>query len=1108
MGQKFSWEKLLKKKEQEDNTIQLNQPPAEKKVEPKSAFKAPNLGPLAPLNDPVPTEASASADPLVPHKNPEDKAPLVIDWEDKQPEVPAVEEKASELPTGQFEPFQSSNPESDTPQLDSFEDEVTEEHEPNTLQPVDAEAEEPYNPDDAQTAYGGGSPFIKQFHSNIPSGDNSNLNVPTEWNDPLFEPENLRDIKPITPDEIRSKAADLPKADIPITSGAWDDVELTPAEKQRLGFTEPENKTEQSPFEPPVSGDVAETKSFEANEPVATPPPTEQESFAQSFEPIDVDNWAMQALKNMHAEESEPELSWQEMIARDQGNDEDIPSFDMPSEPPVAGYESSPFDFADDTVADAESESGSIADTDPAESADSGITFPNSEREYRKEVAPEPASDPYKPKGIFGVFRKDKSPAEPENESVEALEETPEASGTDYAQHFNGIDDAEPLTKEPFQGGFLDEFAETGPTSGAEAHYEGEPQESTQEDLVQAPAADSTEVAEPANGWQDATSDIENHQVSADTLWNEVPDASIPSLEEEPVTNQDSSVPDIFKQAMGIEPEAPLSASDFDEVANEPDIESFEASDSVAEIPQEYKQLEDDPVAQAKDKKLGELLIESGVVTQSQLMRALGRQAETKEKLGQILIGLQMLSEKRLLQALAAQKGANAWHLEENAPQEEAVNLIPEEVCRIFQILPVALRNDYLVVAMADTTDPEAQEAARQHAKRKVDPVLADDVRLAYTIDTIFGQTESRRIAEGNSLIQEAMDAVFSDDASLTEMDKTMAVDKVIDSILANGVSKNATDVHIEPHHDRTQVRLRIDGELENAQEIPNELLPVLTSRLKAMAGITSLDECFPAEGILENIYAERPIEFRLNFNPGTHGTRTAIRVMDRTTGLKPLDELGFDDANLELVKGLIQKPNGLLVVSGPATSGKTTTIYSILEELKSNQKSIATCEDPVEYDLYGISQTQINRTVGFDMATQLKAVLKQDPDIVMVGEITDKETLNLAIRAAITGHLVVTSVHATDATSALASLLDLGAEPQLLGAALIGITNQHLVKNPVAQSAEGGSQGRTIVAEVLPIPHELKRMIAQGDLVEDVADKAKAYGFTPYKEDQDQSVA
>jgi type IV pilus assembly protein PilB len=513
--------------------------------------------------------------------------------------------------------------------------------------------------------------------------------------------------------------------------------------------------------------------------------------------------------------------------------------------------------------------------------------------------------------------------------------------------------------------------------------------------------------------------------------------------------------------------------------------------------------------------QLGELLLARRLISSKQLEHALKLQRQSPQSLSSILISAGYVAEDRLLQALAAQWGVSAWHLEKDPPRGFALRKIPASVCRQYHLLPVQVRGDLLMVAMRNPNDLTALEMARNLSGMRVEPVLADEDRLHQWIDRVLkGEWDDAQIEDH---VNEAMSEYSGSNRFAVEQhDLTQADDSpvvnLVNQILGDAVRAGASDVHFEPENKRVELRFRLDGQLTTVRDIPHELLLPLATRLKIMSELDIVEYRLPQDGRISAVIDARTIDFRMSVLPTVYGPRIVLRVLDRTASLKSLEEIGFAPENLPNFRRLIHRPYGLFLVTGPTGSGKTTTLYASLQEVRTGANNVMTCEDPVEYEVPGIAQSQVNEKVGLTFGMQLRAILRQDPDVVLVGEIRDQETADTAIRASLTGHMVFSTLHCNDAISAIPRLLDMGVEPFLLSSSLVGVMSQRLVRrvcscstprpasaeerllfaaNDVAPPTnllepkgcdrcfETGFRGRIAVHELLTVDQNLASMIA-----------------------------
>ncbi len=533
--------------------------------------------------------------------------------------------------------------------------------------------------------------------------------------------------------------------------------------------------------------------------------------------------------------------------------------------------------------------------------------------------------------------------------------------------------------------------------------------------------------------------------------------------------------------------------------------------------------------------RLGEILVAQRLITKEQLELVMTIQRERFQPLGQILIQTGMITEERLLQVCALQKGVEAWSLHNSPPEPEVVRLLPAKVCRANMYIPVQIKNGRLIVAMRDTNDVDSIDMARNISKMRVEPVLATEERIAEAIVNCFGEDDTHSQAMSR-YVHDAMDeydteptAVEIKETGLTESDIRPVVG-LVNQLFSDALRMHASDIHIEPRKNRVEIRYRIDGMLVRMHDIPVKLKAPLIARIKVLAHLDIVEYRTPQDGRINIKNEGKSIDMRVSVLPNYHGQRIVIRLLDKNVALQKLPELGFNDHNLTMYEDMITKPYGLILVTGPTGSGKTTTLYASLNQLRDTTNNIMTCEDPVEYDIDGINQSQVNDKVGLTFAAQLRSILRQDPDIIMVGEIRDKETAESAIRSALTGHLVLSTLHCNDASSAIPRLIDMGIEPYLLSSALIGITAQRLVrylcphcKEKYKPSGEElytlgvenrnvehlwravgctnclntGYKGRVAVHEIFPTPPAIQHEIAAQAPIDEVRLLAAKYGYS-----------
>lgn len=515
--------------------------------------------------------------------------------------------------------------------------------------------------------------------------------------------------------------------------------------------------------------------------------------------------------------------------------------------------------------------------------------------------------------------------------------------------------------------------------------------------------------------------------------------------------------------------------------------------------------------------RIRDVLLSMKLIDRDQLAQAEKLQRESPAPIGSILVSLGFLTEDRLLSAIAAQLGVSPWRLGDQPAEAEALRKVPGAICRTYQLLPVQIKGDVLVLAMRNPVDLDAIDLATNVSGMRIEPVLVDGDRLMRAIDECFG-ARTTIDQDDLGLAAPAGKAPKSKAGVQTVDADDRPIVHLVNQILSDAIRIGASDIHVEPRPNRVDVRYRVDGRLRKVGEIPPGILPMIVTRLKIMADLDIVEFRVPQDGRVTVHIDDRQVDLRVSVLPNYHGQRIVLRILDQSRSLKKLEEIGFNPRNLQDFRALVRKPHGLFLVTGPTGSGKTTTLYAALEELREIATNIMTCEDPVEYDIDGINQSQVNEKVGLTFATQLRATLRQDPDVILVGEIRDGETAKTAMQAAMTGHLVLSTLHCNDAASAIPRLLDMGVDPFLLSTSLIGVMSQRLVRRlcghcrqPRAATLEErqllasygfpatvlwrpegceacsrtGYRARNPVHEIMPITRDLARRIKESEPLE-----------------------
>ena len=454
------------------------------------------------------------------------------------------------------------------------------------------------------------------------------------------------------------------------------------------------------------------------------------------------------------------------------------------------------------------------------------------------------------------------------------------------------------------------------------------------------------------------------------------------------------------------------------------------------------------PVAE-QGKKLGELLVEMGVLSQEQLAKGLRSQTPGSKRLGEWLITNLRLAEGDVLKALARQTGIPCLALRPGLYEAAAAALLPKEVARRLRVLPMFKVHDTLTLATADPLAIPALDEVEDLTGCKLRLVLAphEDISKCQFDAYSGGNDLAPALADNVPTDLELVEAPAADQSVIDEMAAASPVINLVNGLIQRAVRDGASDVHIEPLRTRAIVRFRIDGVLYEVLTLRLDVHPALVSRLKVMANLDIAERRMPQDGRIQVITQGRNIDVRFSSLPGIHGEKVVLRVLDKNRSILDLEKLGMRPTNLEVFKKLLRRSYGLMLVTGPTGSGKTTSLYAAINYLSSVEKNIVTIEDPVEYQLDNINQNPVNEGIGLGFAKMLKHILRQDPDIILVGEIRDRETALIAVQAALTGHLVLSTLHTNDALGALTRMVEMGVEPYLLSSALAGVLAQRLVR-------------------------------------------------------------
>lgn len=451
--------------------------------------------------------------------------------------------------------------------------------------------------------------------------------------------------------------------------------------------------------------------------------------------------------------------------------------------------------------------------------------------------------------------------------------------------------------------------------------------------------------------------------------------------------------------------------------------------------------------------QLGQLLIERGIVTAEQIEKALTEQKEKghRKLLGELLVEMDYCTENQIASALAQAYGVPYAQVSPKICDAKTFEILPNEFLEEHIVLPLFKVHDVLTAAVSEPTNVFLIDEIERISRCKVRIVCATAKDIKATLQTYL---PAANVFVIDDIIDEdgledftLIENITQDIGNLEEVAGQSPVIKLVNYLLYNAVRENASDIHIEPDNKKLRVRYRVDGKLYEKMRPPHQMHPAIVSRIKIMAELDIAQRRLPQDGGIHVLVEGRPIDLRVSVMPGNFGEKVVIRVIDTQKVLFNLESLGFTYENLRRFRDIIQSPNGIVLVTGPTGSGKNTTLYAALSELNSDEINICTVEDPVECNISGINQFQVNTSVGFQFSTALRSLLRQDPDIVMVGEIRDEATASIAVQAALTGHLVLSTLHTNDAPGAVTRLLDLGVAPYLVSASLIAALAQRLVR-------------------------------------------------------------
>lgn len=534
--------------------------------------------------------------------------------------------------------------------------------------------------------------------------------------------------------------------------------------------------------------------------------------------------------------------------------------------------------------------------------------------------------------------------------------------------------------------------------------------------------------------------------------------------------------------------------------------------------------------------RLGDCLVQKGMITEEQLSEALVKQKENGTKLGETIVELGYVSENDMIDVLVEQLGIEYVDVRKIKVDENAARLLKEDFMRKNSLIPIAfdeLLPNVIRVAMADPMDIIAIDDISIITNMQVDPVLSTKGQINMAIDKIFGATQAMQAAEQyrkeRERDREKAGLNMDEEEEDSELDNSPIV-QLVRSILEQGVRRRASDIHIEALEFQVRVRFRIDGALVQVMTYDIDLLPAIVARIKIIGGMDISEKRKPQDGRIAMTVDRRDYDVRVSILPTINGEKVVMRLTSKENLTRDKKNLGFSEEELEKFDRILKNPHGIILVTGPTGSGKSTTLYTALSELNTENVNIITVEDPVEANMEGINQVHVNEKAGLTFASALRSILRQDPDIIMIGEIRDGETAGIAVKAAITGHLVVSTLHTNGTASTVTRLVDMGMESYLIGDALVGVIAQRLVRRlcpeckrlvyatedekrllgvttpgdlpiyePVGCEACGntGYHGRIGVYEIMPVTNDLRIKIAAGARADEIKEQAVSEGMS-----------
>ena len=533
-----------------------------------------------------------------------------------------------------------------------------------------------------------------------------------------------------------------------------------------------------------------------------------------------------------------------------------------------------------------------------------------------------------------------------------------------------------------------------------------------------------------------------------------------------------------------------------------------------------------------KRKRFGEILVNRGKIDEDQLREALELRSEKSLRIGKVLVSLGFINESDIVDVLSEQLGIEKYDIDDVVVDESLFELVGEDFIKMHRFIPLSISEESFSVAVSDPLNIVLVDELRRSYRVGIELYLLSDIEIDSVINKFYDSTEE--VLEDLEI--SGVEVGSSDEYDVDPNTSSAPIIKLVDSILRESVRMGASDIHISVNADDVDVRYRIDGILQEIRRYPKKVSMPMIARIKMMSDLDITEKRLPQDGSMRIKLLDRIVDLRVSTLPNIYGEKVVIRLLEKNEAIMKLDGLGFSDENMEVFKNLIRNPIGILLVTGPTGSGKSSTLYAAINELNTVDKNIITLEDPVEFKVKGITQVNVNDKIGLDFSSGLRSILRQDPDVILVGEIRDSETGEISIRASNTGHLVFSTLHTNSSASAVTRLIDMGVEPYLVASTVIGVLNQRLVRRVCSSCRESyvcsgvtkdktffglgdgdvtlyrgagckncnftGYKGRVPIQEILVVSEDVSRAIVDGKSVKFIEDVAVGEGMKTLKFD------